>query len=519
MLILDRKMPSLTRGTRPVSRMLCHDEPAGIAPGMLSDAAFGMKCVDNVAAHGREMMLKTFARSEHGGVFVYMAVAVPFIAGMLGLAIDASNLYSLDSELQHAADAAALSAAKELDGAADASTRAVTAAQTTVQNYTIMSFGQNKLISIPTVQFYDYNCNVAGTALTGTPAQIGRFAACVKVTTEAKPFTYQLLRMVRYSGVITDTATAVAKTTYTTCQSSPLMVCESGTVNLNGATPGKQYRLTTPASNSGALFGRLLPPAGSSVPSSSNGQQASTYLGYAGGGGCFANIITPDTGNANGTTARGINTRFDLYPNGNANPNLATFPPAPQSVGGLSECTGNSVLSTGSYPRDTSFNGWEGNGTKSWTTYLSNFHNSGDAANVAVTANSNLTRYAMYLTELGLDPAAPDENATFTTAQINTLRSTGKFPKNAGNGGNTENAAPACYSGGATSFAMNRRIIYVAVSNNCGNSISTGLVVSRYAKFFITEASANDDIWAEFIGWVDVNGTNGTFRRRVELVQ
>ncbi len=470
--------------------------------------------------------MKRNFRDNSGAVSLYAALALPVLVGIVGLALDSNNLFTMDADLQHAADAAALAGAAELDGATDASTRAISAAQTAVANTSVMSTVH--AISIPAANVLFYSANCTGSALTGTAAQISRSASCIKVTTENKTLVKYLIQAVGFTGAINNkNRSAMATSTYSTCRPTPLLICESGTVNLNGASEGKQYQLTTPGTNSGALFGRLLPPPGSGIPSSSGGHDAETYLGWPGGGTCYSNSIIPDTGNANGTTQKGVNTRLDIYPSGNANPNLSTFPPAPQSLGGLKECTGNQTTSTrASFPQDQSFNGWAGNGVWDRVGYKNLVHTqAGDVVAPLLCATCTITRFKTYLAELGISETQA-ETAGFTAASITNLKTVVKsFPSDSGSGSNLDHAAPSCFGGGAsTVYPASRRIIYVAVSNNCGSSIpASGLVVSRYAKFFLTEATQNDVVWAEFIRWETASGNGGTggnsFHHTVQLVK
>lgn len=70
-------------------------------------------------------------RNQRGSVMVMTAIAMLALFLILGLAIDASRIFMVRAELQNAADAAALSAARELnsgtDGIEDAATAAVSA--------------------------------------------------------------------------------------------------------------------------------------------------------------------------------------------------------------------------------------------------------------------------------------------------------------------------------------------------------------------------------------------------------
>ncbi|SFN18669.1 Putative Flp pilus-assembly TadE/G-like [Formivibrio citricus] len=75
-------------------------------------------------------------RRQHGAVAIIVGLSLFILVGMLALVLDLGHLYVAKTELQNAADAAALSGAKELDGTVAGITRA--------QNQAIQTAGLNK---------------------------------------------------------------------------------------------------------------------------------------------------------------------------------------------------------------------------------------------------------------------------------------------------------------------------------------------------------------------------------------
>src|SRR6266478_9618643 len=67
-------------------------------------------------------------RSEQGSITVMTAVCMVAFMLVLGLAIDVSRIYMVRAELQNAADAAVLTAARELNGGTTGIDNAVTRA-------------------------------------------------------------------------------------------------------------------------------------------------------------------------------------------------------------------------------------------------------------------------------------------------------------------------------------------------------------------------------------------------------
>lgn len=67
---------------------------------------------------------------QNGGILILVALTLPVLLGFGGLVIDMGGLFVAKTELQSALDSCALAATKELDGAADALTRATNAGLT-----------------------------------------------------------------------------------------------------------------------------------------------------------------------------------------------------------------------------------------------------------------------------------------------------------------------------------------------------------------------------------------------------
>lgn len=65
-----------------------------------------------------------FPKRQRGAVAVVVGIAIFVLVGMIGLALDLGQMFVNKTELQNAADACALAAARELDGNADALDRA-----------------------------------------------------------------------------------------------------------------------------------------------------------------------------------------------------------------------------------------------------------------------------------------------------------------------------------------------------------------------------------------------------------
>ena len=76
----------------------------------------------------RSSFLSCFFRTDQAAIAPLYALALFALVGAAGIGFDYARLVSMDSELQNAADQAALAAATQLDREPGAATRAISAA-------------------------------------------------------------------------------------------------------------------------------------------------------------------------------------------------------------------------------------------------------------------------------------------------------------------------------------------------------------------------------------------------------
>src|SRR5262245_56487795 len=89
-----------------------------------------------------------------------VALTLFLLIGAGGVAFDFARMADMDSELQNAADQAALAAASQLDGEARAMQRATAAAKGLSDNSTLTANdGSGKAVTIPGVYFYSTKAN------------------------------------------------------------------------------------------------------------------------------------------------------------------------------------------------------------------------------------------------------------------------------------------------------------------------------------------------------------------------
>ena len=96
---------------------------------------------------------QAFDRAEGGAVLVWLAILIPVLLGLGTLAVDMSRLFSLQTQLQNAADALALSGAAELNSSSTSITRSTNAINNLVVNN--QRFGANGIgqVAVSSIRF------------------------------------------------------------------------------------------------------------------------------------------------------------------------------------------------------------------------------------------------------------------------------------------------------------------------------------------------------------------------------
>ena len=269
-------------------------------------------------------MPRTFRHKQRGAVMILVVIGMVAMLGLVGLALDGGHMMLNKTRLQNAVDAAALSAAKELDLAGDT---------LLARNAAISAFGANG--------------TAAGNSELGKAYDEGVIDLEIQFSATLNPFVpgtapaeYVRVRArnfrlpVWFATVVGTTekvvaATAVAgpsPTINTACNIAPMMVC--GDPNAGppfwGYTPGEPDVLKT--STSGSEVG---PGNFQLIRLGDNTGGADIRLALAGNyDGCASKDGTVETepGNTVGPVVQGINTRFGVYEGPMAGKE-STYPP------------------------------------------------------------------------------------------------------------------------------------------------------------------------------------------------
>lgn len=275
--------------------------------------------------------LSTFWTEDRAAVSPLYAVGILALVAISGVGFDYGRMMALDSELQNAADQAALAAATQLDGRTDAMTRARSAATNTFATAASAYVNETRFandqrdtsatdprpITSLSFRFFDgYANDSVGTELTSDSQ--GAQAQVVEVTVNARRVYYALTPLVGALNSGNVIGKAMAALESATCNVPPMMFCVP---NVNGvadtsfptaADVGKGMHLHMNANaadpwapgNFGFLNINYTYP---------NGTNPNHTMGFNEAfNGCTSGQVETETG-VRDPQADALNSRFDIY--------------------------------------------------------------------------------------------------------------------------------------------------------------------------------------------------------------
>lgn len=488
--------------------------------------------------------LQTLARSsrdESGFVLVFLAVAIPAILGMIGLALDGLRFLSLDTELANVADGAALAAASRLDRSDRAIPQARQAALALANGSPDASDPSPPRLAFRfAADLADLRRSPTFTLAEGAGAQ----ATFVEVRTAEASIATSFLQLVGVRAAPIQRR-AIAESHYYACDVTPALLCDPRPEEFVArARPGRQYLLRMDgnvAAGSIALLDR---------PDAVGDRQTLLTLATDAPRFCYADGVRLrlDIGPAEFDEA--VNVRFDrtVTRTGPVAPDLAAFPPAPNVIQGRHLDTCNSTPQGGDIdppyplPRDSAYQGlrlsglWD-QGGGDWNTapplggtglrlgtaldeYIA-WNHTDKGPEFLDRLRTAATRYDLYLAELGLTRRT--ETTPVDTRSLGPSVAT--MPTGGPNAGSfslrKDRAVPVCYAGTRPAVEARRRVIYLSVAD-CGafpGAATADNLSRRVGKFFLTEPTDGGAALVEFVGMVEPTDDDGKLHHVVQLVE
>ncbi|MSP67120.1 MAG: hypothetical protein EXQ96_03275 [Alphaproteobacteria bacterium] len=255
-------------------------------------------------------------RDRRGSLATYLAIFGSPAVGAGALSIDFGRIAVLRAQMQDSADAAAISAAAQLDGRDGARGRADTVARNALLQTSGLS-SNGATLSVQDVKFY---LTYGATPVLAVNDSQAKFA---EVTLAPRQVTLMLEPLLAsLSGGVVEsaremTAIAVAGPKPTICHAPPLMLCDFVEIDpsqdlRDPANVGRQVRLKEPPSSGSATwapgnFGLLALPDGSVGASDIEGALAAVAPGD-----CYDIDVITATGAKTNKVKDGINARFDV---------------------------------------------------------------------------------------------------------------------------------------------------------------------------------------------------------------
>ena len=288
--------------------------------------------------------IKKLIRSNSGAVAPTIALSLTALVATGGIAFDYARIANLDTELQQAADQAALAAATQLDGEDGARARATSAAQTLIANLTYFANdGGGQGVAVPTIIFYSDYDPVTGAK--GPVATDDADADYVLVTVSTRTANYALTPIVAaFSGDAVASAFATLDSAY--CNLPPFMLCKPSADFDPAEHIGDGLRLVIGSSVAPGNFGFLQTGFGDGAE---NLAKAIGWNGSAGGCVAARGVVT-EPGNKQSVRAA-LNTRFDMSESGQLCPAGGTCSPSTNARKDLVHTNPNNCGTSGN-------NGW-----------------------------------------------------------------------------------------------------------------------------------------------------------------
>ncbi len=272
-------------------------------------------------------LLSRLRRDQKGSVLIYTTGALGLMIGIGALAVDAGRISTLHSQLQSAADAAALAGARELDMLPDSQARARAAVAQALNNVKDFSTDVSTAITIATGTCADATASNCIRFLSALPADDGDPVTATFETTDPEDTSFIEVRVAQtgftayFVGVFggdTDSqvnARAIAGNDSLICEVPPMFMCNPAELDPGLNLEGRQIQLFMQGGTGSygpGNFG-LLCPSGTEGQTNCGAKDIAANLASTTGTCVRRRAMTTKTGVTLQMVRTGINARFDWW--------------------------------------------------------------------------------------------------------------------------------------------------------------------------------------------------------------
>lgn len=460
--------------------------------------------------------LHAFLNNRSGAVAPTYALALVGLIAMAGVGYDVGQVLTMDTELQDAADQAALAAVTQLDRQSTSIDRAKAAATGLVVNKTLLADGASSTVTISGTSYKFYTTRADAEADTGETTDPLR-ARYVRLAVVGRSARYALtpigsLAASWLSPVITAAATAGIGSAI--CKVPPMKICAPGDdLDFTRDYVGKGLLLDTTGSSGLQL--RYI-GEGSNTPSIRKALSVDSPDGD-----CLDEEQVEEGGQAGTAVAAALNTRFDIYDAGgssqNACPSGYTCSPAlnaskdvirKTNSGGACQLSQNGTPAGSWYWPDQSTYGFDASGNRfplSAVKFMGHPRDDCHALSGATGCGSSIgvgdgvwnidyyfqSNYGLDWTTLGIpNPTGKSIPRRYDVYQWELARwASNPSDKSKAIGGDTAYRGPICNASSTPIDGIDRRAFPIAVVD-CSTR-TTEQVVKKWLNVFLVEPSFN----------------------------
>jgi len=259
---------------------------------------------------------RRFLADDSGAVATTYALALVGLVVAAGVGYDYAQVATLDTELQNAADQAALAAATQLDGKSGAIDRAKAAAQNYVGNSSLLASDAGAVVVDPgAFAFYEKKSDAENDTSPTTDVTKAKYVKLSILTRNAQYTLTPIISLINRSPNINASATAGLGSSI--CKVPPLFVCKPPTAIVDPVewiNSRRGYGILLKAKGaswSPGNFGFLSTNAGSGA------KAISMLMAYANPPGDCTSVDAPEAApGQKQSVVPDFNTRFDIYASG-----------------------------------------------------------------------------------------------------------------------------------------------------------------------------------------------------------